>query len=285
MKKRQTFIIEGRNKTLHLGDRTVIMGIINCTPDSFSDGGENIIPETAAGNALKMVKQGADIIDIGGESTRPGAKEVCLEEEIRRIVPVIEKIRERSDVWLSIDTTKSEVAEQAVNAGADIINDISGFRYDPNMISTAQKLNTPVIVMHMQGLPGNMQDNPVYENVIEDIFEFFSERILVLTEAGIKKNNIILDPGIGFGKTLEHNLVILNRLDKFAVLDLPLLIGVSRKSLIGGVLNTPVEERLEGTAASVAFSIERGTHIVRVHDVKEISRVAAMTDAIINETV
>lgn len=275
--------IESRDKTLILGRKTILMGIINCTPDSFSDGGKLLDPETAVQAALQMVTDGADIIDIGGESSRPGSDSVSAEEEINRVVPVIEKLRSESDVWISIDTIKSAVAREALNAGAHIINDISGLRSDPLMAKVAIEFDVPVIVMHMKGNPQNMQENPVYDDVIAEISEYFKERIESLTGEGISIDKIIIDPGIGFGKTVDHNLRILNKLKEFEHLGRPVMIGVSRKSYIGKVLDLPVDERLIGTAASVAISIDRGAHIVRIHDVREIKMAAGITDAIIGK--
>jgi len=277
-----SYIIESRGSRMLLGDRPVVMGIINCTPDSFSDGGQFPTPEAAAERAVQMVDEGADIIDIGGESSRPGAQPVSEEEELSRVIPVIELLRNECSAWMSIDTYRSTVAREALRAGVRMINDISGLRFDSQMAGVACDFDVPVVVMHMKGEPRNMQANPVYDDVVAEITGFFKERIRALGDAGIDKDKIIIDPGIGFGKTVEHNLHILNNLDRFNVLERPILIGVSRKSFIGKILDLPANDRLEGTAAAVAFSLIRGAHIVRVHDVKEMNRVARIINAIIN---
>jgi len=258
------------------------MGIVNCTPDSFSDGGQFQTPDDAAAHAFKLIKEGADIIDIGGESTRPGSDPVSESEELERVIPVIDLIREASDVWISIDTCKANVARIAVEAGADIINDISGLRFDSNMSGVAAKANVPVVAMHILGNPKTMQEKPVYDDVVKTVFDYFSERIDSLVNQGIKKENIIIDPGIGFGKTTEHNLTMLNNLSELSKLDRPILVGPSRKSFLGNLLDLDVDNRLEGSAAAVALSIKSGVHIVRVHDVKEMFRVSRVADAIIN---
>ncbi len=258
------------------------MGILNVTPDSFSDGGLFLDPERAIVRAKEMVAQGADIIDIGGESSRPGATPVPLEEEINRVIPVIEKLAPLIDITISIDTYKYEVAERALDSGAQIVNDISGLRFDPRMADLLAERNVPVIIMHMKGTPQGMQKNPRYHSVIDDILSFFKERIEFAVKRGIRFDRIIIDPGIGFGKTLRHNLLILKHLKRFETIKRPLLLGTSRKSFIGKVLNLPVGERLEGTAATVSLGIINGAHIVRVHDVAAMSRVARMTDAILS---
>lgn len=258
------------------------MGVVNCTPDSFSDGGQFLSPEDAATYAFKIIKDGADIIDIGGESTRPGSDPVSESEELDRVIPVIEQIRKASDVWISIDTCKANVARLSVETGADMINDISGLRFDSKMAEVAAAANVPVVVMHILGNPKTMQEKPVYDDVVKTVIDYFSERIYMLAKQGIKKENIIIDPGIGFGKTTEHNLTLLNYLSELSRLDMPILVGPSRKSFLGNILDLSVDNRLEGTAAAVALSIKNGAHIVRVHDVKEMVRVSRVTDAIIN---
>lgn len=257
------------------------MGIVNCTPDSFSDGGQFKTPYDAAEHAVKLIKEGADIIDIGGESTRPGSDPVSESEELERVIPVVELIRKECDAWISIDTCKANVARIAVEAGADMINDISGLRFDPNMAGVAATVDVPVVAMHILGNPKTMQENPVYEDVVRTVFDYFSERIESLVNQGIKMENIIIDPGIGFGKTTEHNLSMLNNLGELCKLDRPIMVGPSRKSFLGNILGLDVENRLEGSAAAVALSIKNGAHIVRVHDVKEMFRVCRVTDAII----
>jgi len=262
-----------------LSARTLVMGILNVTPDSFSDGGKFLERSAALSQAKRMIEEGADIIDIGGESTRPGAEPVSLEEELARVIPVIESLAPEIDRPISIDTYKAEVARQALDAGADMVNDISGLRMDEKMAQLVAERDVPVVIMHIQGTPRNMQDNPQYEDVVGEIIAFLRERIEVALEAGIKKDKIIIDPGIGFGKTVEHNLQIMHSLSQFKSLGQPILLGTSRKSFIGAVLGLPVEERLEGTAATLAYGISQGADIVRVHDVKEAVRVARMTDA------
>ena len=269
------------NKWLRKGEKNpLIMGILNVTPDSFSDGGVYINSQKAIDHAKQMENDGADIIDIGGESTRPGAIQVEIEEELERVIPVIEGIRKISNSAISIDTYKSVVAEKAISAGANILNDISGLRFDDNMISVASKVQVPVIVMHMLGKPQNMQNDPSYSNLMKDLIAFFQERIDILASNGISKNNIILDPGIGFGKSVDHNYIIIRELHQISQLGFPVLIGPSRKSFIGNTLNLPSEERIEGTAAAVTAAIMNGSRIVRVHDVKEISRVVKITERI-----
>jgi len=261
--------------------RTVIMGILNVTPDSFYDGGRYARAEAAVQHALQMVQDGADIVDIGGESTRPGSQPVPEEEELRRVLPVIEAVRGQVDVPISIDTTKSRVAERALQAGACMVNDISGLGFDPRMAEVVARHGALCCVMHIQGTPQTMQQNPQYEDVVRDISRYFEERLALAERAGIPRENIWLDPGIGFGKTVEHNLEILRRLREFTAFGLPILIGTSRKSFIGKILgDLPPEERLEGTAATVAIAIMNGANAVRVHDVREMVRVARMTDAV-----
>lgn len=261
--------------------RTVVMGILNVTPDSFYDGGRYAHVEAAVQRAVQMVEEGADIVDIGGESTRPGSQPVSEEEELRRVLPVIEAVRERTDIPVSIDTTKSRVAERALQAGACMVNDISGLGFDPRMAEVVAQYGALCCVMHIQGTPQTMQQNPRYDDVVRDISRYFEGRLELAERTGIRRENIWLDPGIGFGKTVEHNLEILRRLREFTAFGLPLLIGTSRKSFIGKILgDLPPEERLEGTAATVAIAIMNGANAVRVHDVRAMVRVARMTDAI-----
>ena len=260
---------------------TLVMGILNVTPDSFSDGGLFYNTDEAISHALQLIEYGIDIIDIGGESTRPGAKKISEEEEIQRIIPVVKQIRElSSEIIISIDTTKSMVAQKAIQSGANIINDISGFSFDNKMIDVVRESKVPVIIMHMQGDPSNMQNKPVYDDLIIDISSFFKSKIKLATDAGIKKKQIILDPGIGFGKTVGDNLQLINQLNEFCKLGFPVMIGPSRKSFIGTTLNLPVDDRLEGTAAAVAVGVMNGARIVRVHDVKEIKRVVTIVEKI-----
>ena len=254
--------------------RTYIMGILNVTPDSFSDGGKFNEIEAAVAQAKKLVEDGADIIDIGGESTRPGAEYVTEEEEIKRVVPIIKAIKEQLDVIISIDTYKSKTAEEAVKAGADIINDIWGAKYDKNIAKVAALYNVPIILMH------NRQPKP-YENLMKDVVADLQESIDIAIEAGVKKENIILDPGIGFAKTYEENLIVMNNCEIIKEMGYPILLGTSRKSMIGLTLNLPVNERVEGTLATTVMGIMKGLEFVRVHDVLENKRVAVMTDAIL----
>jgi len=265
---------------LEFGKRTLIMGVVNVTPDSFSDGGLFFNSKVAIKHAKQLEKDGADIIDIGGESTRPGSETITLKEELRRVIPVIEGIANKIDVPISIDTCKSEVALAALDAGASIINDISAARFDPKIADVAAQNNVPIILMHMQGTPKNMQKDPKYDDVMEDIKEFLKQRVDFTLSKGISRENIIIDPGIGFGKTLEHNYEIIKRLGELKELDLPILIGTSRKSFIGNTLNLDINDRLEGTLATVTITIINGADIVRVHDVKEAKRAAQMADAI-----
>ncbi|RPI37134.1 MAG: dihydropteroate synthase [Nitrospiraceae bacterium] len=266
---------------LDLDKRTHIMGILNITPDSFSDGGLHFDRSEAVEHALRMVADGADMLDIGGESTRPGSEPVSLDEELRRTVPVIEALAKKISVPISIDTYKSKVALRALEAGASIVNDISGMRFDPEMPEVVARFKVPVVIMHMKGTPKDMQMNPTYDAVIPEIIDYFNESIRLAVQAGISEDMIILDPGIGFGKTFEHNLEIINNLDQLLPLKKPLLVGPSRKAFLGKILGgLPPQERIEGTAASVAISIIKGAHIVRVHDVKEMARVVKVADAI-----
>jgi len=260
------------------------MGIINVTPDSFSDGGLFKTTDDAVQKALEFVKEGADIIDIGGESTRPGAMPVSIEEELNRVIPVIKKFREKdNETPISIDTYKAEVAGQALSNGADIINDISGGTFDENIIKIGAEYDCSYVIMHIKGKPFNMQQNPVYseKGVVFDIKEFFINQAKKLIDSGIEKDKIILDPGIGFGKTLNDNIEILNNLNEFRKLGFPVMIGVSRKSFIGNILNKPPQGRLYGTIAAVVLSIINGASIVRVHDVREVKDSVVVTDRII----
>ncbi len=266
--------LQCREKTIPLGERTLVMGILNATPDSFSDGGRFLDPGLAVERAWQMVNEGAGIIDLGGESTRPGYTPVTGEEELARVMPALKRlVDEKIPLPISIDTTKAVVARRALEAGAHIINDQWALRSDPAMAGLAAEYRVPVILMHNQKGTG-------YRDLIGDIVEFFRESIDIAVEAGIDMENIIIDPGFGFGKTLEQNLEVLRRLKELRCLGRPILIGTSRKSMVSKVLNLPVDQRVEGTAATVSVGIANGADIVRVHDVKEIVRVARMTDAI-----
>ena len=245
-----------------------IMGILNLTPDSFSDGGLFINKDSALKHVTQMISDGALIIDIGGESSRPGADQISVDEECQRVIPVIQAIREMSDIPLSIDSSKPEVMQQAVSSGASMINDVNALRAD-GAVELAANLNVPVCLMHMQGLPRTMQHTPMYKDVVQEVKGFLKQRIDVCVKAGIKPSNIIIDPGFGFGKTLEHNLTLFKHLEKFEQLGCPLLVGVSRKSMIGQVLdNAPVDERLHGSIALATLAAWMNANILRVHDVK-----------------
>jgi dihydropteroate synthase len=273
--------IEWSNFSLDFSKKTYIMGVLNVTPDSFSDGSLYFNKDKAVQHALKLVEDGADIIDIGGESTRPGSEPISAKEEIRRTVPVIKAISKEIKIPISIDTYKSEVARCALDAGASIVNDISGLRFDPEMPKVVAKYGVPAIIMHIKGRPKDMQQNPVYEALIPEIMDYLRISIRLANKFGIPDNKIIIDPGIGFGKTFEHNLEIIKNLKEFTILGKPVAIGVSRKAFIGKILgDIPPSERLEGTSAAVAISILNGANIIRVHDVKEISKVAKVADAI-----
>ncbi|HHZ92126.1 TPA: dihydropteroate synthase [Candidatus Poribacteria bacterium] len=267
-------------KQVVLGKRTLIMGILNVTPDSFSDGGRFASTQHAVKNAKKMVDDGADIIDIGGESSRPGADPVSVDEELERVIPVVRGVTDETEAIISVDTCKAAVADQALQAGADMINDITALRFDPDIVHVVAEANASIILMHMQGNPRTMQQTPAYTNLIDEVSLFLQESIEFAESNGVAPGRIFIDPGIGFGKTVQHNLEILRQLDQFKRLGKPMLIGTSRKSFIGKILDLPVECRLEGTAATVAWSIAGGVDIVRVHDVKPMKRVAKMTDAI-----
>lgn len=257
------------------------MGILNITPDSFTDGGLFFSRDSAIEHGLRMVEEGADIIDVGGESTRPGSEPVEYEEEVRRIIPVIDALAKRVKVPISIDTYKADVARRAFDAGASILNDISGLRFDPEMPKIAAHYCIPVVLMHIKGTPKNMQVNPHYGALIPEIVDYLRISMRLAVDSGVGEEMIIVDPGIGFGKTFEHNLEILRNLREFTLLEKPLLVGPSRKAFIGKILGTATpSERMEGTAAAVAISIMNGANIVRVHDVKEMGRVAKVADAI-----
>ncbi|MFC1699800.1 dihydropteroate synthase [Candidatus Omnitrophota bacterium] len=280
--QRKQFNFRAAEFTLRLGQTTKIMGILNATDDSFSHDGIYKQPKLAKEVALQMSEQGAGIIDIGGESTRPGAEPVSVEEEKARVVPLIKELIKEIKVPISVDTTKSEVARAALGAGASIINDISGLSFDRKMAKVIREFGAGCILMHIKGTPQTMQRNPVYESLIEEIIERLKERVAAAIAAGIDQNNIVIDPGIGFGKITEHNLRIIKQLKDFACLNFPVLVGVSRKSFIGNVLNLDVGQRLLGGVACCVISILNGAHIVRVHDVQAISQVVRMVDAVLN---
>lgn len=261
---------------LNIAEKTIIMGILNVTPDSFSDGGRYNAAEAAAARAKEMVMQGADIIDIGGESTRPGFTKISVEEEVSRVVPMIKAVAQEVKAPISIDTYKAEVAKQAVEAGAHIINDIWGAKAEPRIAEIAAYYEVPIVLMHNR-------DNMNYRSLIADMIADLYESVKIAKAAGVRDENIILDPGIGFAKTAEHNLEVMQNLEKFTILGYPLLLGTSRKSFIGNVLDLPVDERMEGTGATVCLGIQKGCDIVRVHDVLEMARMAKMMDAMLSK--
>ncbi len=270
-----------RDRTFKWGERTYLMGILNVTPDSFSDGGLFNHPESAIAQARYLVKAGADILDIGGESTRPGAAEISPEEELNRVVPVIEAIRRELSVPISVDTKKAAIAYASVKAGADIVNDISGATFDSQMLPTVAELGVPIVLMHMRGTPKTMQTMTDYQDLIGEIYQFLQARVEAAIASGIEKSRIILDPGIGFAKTFDQNLEILRRLSEFSSLGCPILIGVSRKSFIGRILNqTDPQGRVWGTAGACAGAIASGADILRVHDLPEMRDVSLVADAI-----
>lgn len=267
-------------KLLELGEKTVVCGILNITPDSFFDGGLYNNKRKAIERARQLVHEGAEMLDIGGASSRPGADPVAADEERKRIMPVLEALVDEVDILISVDTYRSQIAKEALEIGVDIINDITSLGEDPDMAYVVAESGAGMVLMHMQGSPSTMQKNPKYDDVIAEISSFLQEAFNTATASGIDKDKIAIDPGIGFGKRPEHNLEIIRRLSELRDLGQPIFIGVSRKSIIGDVLNLPLDERIEGTAALVACSIMNGANIVRVHDVKYMSRVARMADAI-----
>ncbi len=276
--KNQRFDLDCGISTLHLSERTHVMGILNVTPDSFYDGGKYNRVDRALAHAVRMAEQGADCIDIGGESTRPGADTVEPETERARILPVIRALRKQVRIPISIDTRKSTVAEAALYEGANAINDISGLRYDDRMAEVAARFQVPIVLMHMRGTPKNMQQCTEYSNLLGEIVSFFGTQIRLCEAAGIRKDKIVLDPGIGFGKRWEDNFRILGHLDRFRSLECPLLVGVSRKSFIGKALDIGEDDRLSGTLAAVVVAVLNGAHMVRVHDVREAVQAVRIAD-------
>jgi dihydropteroate synthase len=286
MFRRRKFKLRLPSRTLVLGERTLVMGILNVTPDSFSDGGLFLDADAAVIRALEMEHAGADILDIGGESTRPGSHGVSAEEQLRRILPVLERLRGKIKIPISVDTSKSEVAEAAAAAGAEILNDVTALRNDPLIAEVARRRKLPLILMHMHGDPRTMQKGPFAKDVVRDVLAGLRRAIAIARRAGVAKSQIIIDPGIGFGKSYSQNFELLARLPELAKLGFPILIGTSRKSFIGRALEGSARgsvakgERIWGTAATVAASILQGAHIVRVHDVAEMSEVARVTDVV-----
>ena len=267
-----------RGRVLDLSE-TIIMGIVNVTPDSFSDGGQFFNTTAALNHAMQLLDEGATILDIGGESTRPGAPDVSLEDELQRVIPLINAIREQSDCVISIDTSKAEVMRQAIEAGADIVNDVRALQEPGAIEVVAQYPDVVVCLMHMQGQPRSMQNAPHYDDLASEINDFFNQRIAACEAAGIKQSQLILDPGFGFGKTLKHNYQILAQLNDYAQLGLPLLAGLSRKSMIGNLLNRDTKDRLAGSLAGALIAAQNGAHIIRVHDVKETADVLGVYQA------
>ncbi|MFH1624416.1 MAG: dihydropteroate synthase [Pseudomonadota bacterium] len=283
---RDGFVVRCKKTDLKVSERTHIMGVINVTPDSFSDGGLFFDSDRAVAHGLQLVDQGADIIDIGGETTRPGSTPISAEAEINRVIPVIERLAPRTAVPISVDTYKSVVAEKAIEAGAEIINDISGLHFDPKMAEIAAHYDVPIVLMHIRGTPLNMQQNPFYKSLTGEIIEYLRESIEMGERAGVDPDKIIIDPGIGFGKSLDegHNLRIISKLSEFKSLGKPILVGPSRKAFIGKILDCDVTEREEGTAAAVSAAILNGANIVRVHNVGMMKKVVKVVDAIKKST-
>ncbi len=267
-----------RDRTVTLGARTALMGIINVTPDSFYDGGSHLEPRRAVQHACELIDAGADIIDVGGESSRPGAAPVSVSEEMQRVLPVITALREETHAVLSIDTTKADVARAALDAGAHIINDISALRADPAMAALAAEYGAGIVLMHMQGTPSTMQDAPTYEDVVREVDAFLCDRARFAEAAGIAKERIVLDPGIGFGKSYDHNWALLAGLPVLAGSGYPLLAGISRKRFLGALCGRETEERLPASLAAMTYAILRGASIIRVHDVKESCDAARVAD-------
>lgn len=279
----ETYRFRARGKTFDLGPRTWLIGVVNVTPDSFFNGGLYFEPARAIERALAMAAGGADIIDIGGESSRPGSSPISAKEEKKRILPVIEVLKQKKDILISVDTSKADVAEASLSAGADIINDISAGRFDPRMLPLAARTGAGLILMHMKGTPRTMQKAPHYDDVVGEVKAFFKDRLEAADSCGVPRENIILDPGIGFGKTLEHNLAILNALGSMVELGRPLLIGVSRKSFIGKILGVEAHDRLEGTIAASIVGILRGASLLRVHDIEPVKRAVSVVEAILRQ--
>jgi dihydropteroate synthase len=269
-----------RHGPIDMSRRTAVMGIVNVTPDSFSDGGRFFDAARAVAHGEEMARAGADIIDIGGESTRPGARPVPAEEEIERVLPVIRGLRGKIPLPISIDSMKSEVVRAALDEGADLVNDISALGFDPAMAALVAAEQVPVVLMHMQGMPRTMQQSPSYGNVVEEVKSFLRQRIQFAIAAGVASERIIIDPGIGFGKNLEHNLALLRGIPELTALDHPLLVGTSRKAFIGKLLDAVPDERLEGSLAAAVAAALAGANIIRVHDVKEAARALRVADAL-----
>jgi dihydropteroate synthase len=287
MHKRKLFQIKLPSRTLRLGRRTLIMGVLNVTPDSFSDGGKFLDPQRGIEHAFAMERAGADLLDIGGESTRPGSSGTPTEEELARILPVLEGLRDWLKIPISIDTQKAEVAEAAIATGAEIINDVSGLKNEPRLAAVAARYRVPLILMHMRGKPHGMQEGPFARSVIQDVIRGLRASLAIARRAGVAKSRLILDPGIGFGKSFSQNYELLARLPELAELGFPLMVGTSRKGFLGATLGSngkpaPPEERIWGTAASVTACILGGAHIIRVHDIAEMVQVARVADCLLD---
>ena len=280
-REREAWTLRCGGRELEVGARTLVMGIVNVTPDSFSDGGEFCDPAAAIEHGMRLAGEGADILDIGGESTRPGAQAVGAEEECERVLPVVEALAAEVGVPVSIDTSKAAVAQRAIEAGAAMINDVTALRSDPEMPRVAAEAGVPVVLMHMLGSPRTMQNDPQYDDLMGEIIAYLRGSMALALDAGVPEDQLVVDPGIGFGKALEHNLEIMRRLPQLRSLGCPILLGTSRKSFIGAVTGAEAAERVFGTAATVALGIARGAHIVRVHDVAAMRQVAQMTDAML----
>jgi dihydropteroate synthase len=263
-----------------LSRRVLVMGIVNVTPDSFSDGGRFLDPDAAAAHALRLIEEGADLLDLGGESTRPGAQPVGADEEWRRLGPVFERLGRQPGVCLSVDTSQSAVAERALQSGASVINDITALRGDPRMVEMAARSGAGVVLMHMRGTPASMQQGPRYDDVVREVREFLAERLAFARANGVSEDRLATDPGIGFGKTAEHNWELLARLGELDALGRPLLVGVSRKSFIGKLLDLPVDDRLEGSLAAATAAVLAGARIVRAHDVRATVRAVRVAEAV-----
>jgi dihydropteroate synthase len=274
------WILPTRHGEVNLHRRIAVMGVLNVTPDSFSDGGRFVDAGKAIDRGIQIVEEGAGIVDVGGESTRPGARIVSVEEELERVIPVIRGLRRVLSVPISIDTYKVEVARRALEHGADIVNDISALTGDPEMASLVARERVPVVLMHMQGTPQTMQLNPQYGNVLQEVTDFLRHRVVVAAEKGVDPGQIIIDPGIGFGKSLEHNLILLRGLSQLAALGQPLMVGASRKTFIGKILNAPVEDRSEGSLAAAVAAVLAGANIIRVHDVRETCKAIRIAEAL-----
>jgi dihydropteroate synthase len=277
---RHAYSLRLRSRTLALGERTLLMGVLNVTADSFTDGGKYLHPEAALAQARRIITDGADLLDVGAESTRPFADPIPLELELQRVIPLIEEIRRFSEIPISIDTYKAEVARQAIAAGADIINDVSALRFDERMVEIAAATGVPVVLMHMHGTPRDMQKAPHYDALFSEIIAFLEQRVQFAVANGVERRQILIDPGIGFGKTVTHNLLLVRELERFSVLDRPILLGASRKRFIGTILRREVDDREVGSGVVHSLAIASGAHLLRVHDVAFHRQIAIMGDCL-----